>query len=325
MAKLLEVRDLNVTFRTRKGLVRAVNNLSFAIDAGEVLGIVGESGSGKSVSMGAVMGLIKDVNAEITGEVIFQGQDLLKKSDAELRAVRGKDIAMIFQDPMTALTPVYTIGWHIREQLQLHSSISSQAARARAIELLEEVGIPDPGKRVDQYPHEYSGGMRQRAIIAMALSLNPALLIADEPTTALDVTIQAQILDLLEQLRKTHNSSIIVITHDMGVVSEIASQVLVMYAGRAVERSSKDSLFQSPQHPYTKGLMNSVPRIDRARTSRLETISGQPASLLNLPEGCAFQTRCPHAQAACSAVPPFIADSRGFGAACVLLQGSSAQ
>jgi peptide/nickel transport system ATP-binding protein len=325
VAKLLEVRDLNVTFRTRKGLVRAVNNLSFAIDAGEVLGIVGESGSGKSVSMGAVMGLIKDANAEITGEVIFQGQDLLKKSDTELRAVRGKDIAMIFQDPMTALTPVYTIGWHIREQLQLHSSIYNQAARARAIELLEEVGIPDPGKRVDQYPHEYSGGMRQRAIIAMALSLNPALLIADEPTTALDVTIQAQILDLLEQLRKTHNSSIIVITHDMGVVSEIASQVLVMYAGRAVERSSKDSLFQSPQHPYTKGLMNSVPRIDRARTSRLETISGQPASLLNLPEGCAFQTRCPHAQAACSVVPPFIADSRGFGAACVLLQGSSAQ
>jgi peptide/nickel transport system ATP-binding protein len=190
----------------------------------------------------------------------------------------------------------------------------------RAIELLDEVGIPDPAKRVDQYPHEYSGGMRQRAIIAMALSLNPALLIADEPTTALDVTIQAQILDLLERLRQTHNSSIIVITHDMGVVSEIASQVLVMYAGRAVERSSKDSLFKSPQHPYTKGLMNSVPRIDRARTSRLETISGQPASLLNLPVGCAFQARCPQVKPACSSVPPFIADSQGFGAACILLE-----
>lgn len=320
MAKLLEVKNLSVTFRTRKGLVPAVNNLSFSIDAGEVLGIVGESGSGKSVSMGAVMGLIKDDNAEITGEVLFQGEDLLKKSDPELRAVRGKDIAMIFQDPMTALTPVYTVGWHICEQLQLHSSISKQAARARAIELLDEVGIPDPAKRVDQYPHEYSGGMRQRAIIAMALSLNPALLIADEPTTALDVTIQAQILDLLERLRKTHNSSIIVITHDMGVVSEIASQVLVMYAGRAVERSSKDSLFKSPQHPYTKGLMNSVPRIDRMRTSRLDTISGQPASLLNLPVGCAFQTRCPQVKPACSSVPPFIADSQGFGAACILLE-----
>ena len=320
MAKLLEVKNLSVTFRTRKGLVRAVNSLSFSIDAGEVLGIVGESGSGKSVSMGAVMGLIKDDNVEITGEVLFQGEDLLKKSDPELRAVRGKDIAMIFQDPMTALTPVYTVGWHIREQLQLHSSISKQAARARAIELLDEVGIPDPAKRVDQYPHEYSGGMRQRAIIAMALSLNPALLIADEPTTALDVTIQAQILDLLERLRKTHNSSIIVITHDMGVVSEIASQVLVMYAGRAVERSNKDSLFKSPQHPYTKGLMNSVPRIDRMRTSRLETISGQPASLLNLPVGCAFQARCPQVKPACSSVPPFIADSQGFGAACILLE-----
>jgi len=319
VAKLLEVKNLNVTFRTRKGLVHAVNNLSFSIDTGEVLGIVGESGSGKSVSMSAVMGLIKDDNAEITGEVIFQGNDLLKMSDPELRAVRGKDIAMIFQDPMTALTPVYTVGWHIREQLQLHGSISKQVARARAIELLDEVGIPDPAKRVDQYPHEYSGGMRQRAIIAMALSLNPALLIADEPTTALDVTIQAQILDLLERLRKTHNSSIIVITHDMGVVSEIASQVLVMYAGRAVERSSKNSLFESPKHPYTKGLMNSVPRIDRARTSRLETISGQPVSLLDLPVGCAFQPRCPQVKPACSSVPAFIADSQGFGAACILL------
>lgn len=320
MAKLLEVKDLNVTFRTRKGLVRAVNNLSFSIDAGEVLGIVGESGSGKSVSMSAVMGLVKDGNAEISGEVLFQGQDLLKKSEPELRAVRGKDIAMIFQDPMTALTPVYTIGWHIREQLQLHGSITKQAARARAIELLDEVGIPDPSKRVDQYPHEYSGGMRQRAIIAMALSLNPSLLIADEPTTALDVTIQAQILDLLERLRRTHNSSIIVITHDMGVVSEIASQVLVMYAGRAVERSSKESLFNTPKHPYTKGLMNSVPRIDRERTARLETIAGQPASLLNLPSGCAFQSRCPHVRSACSTTPEFIADSQGFGAACVLLK-----
>jgi peptide/nickel transport system ATP-binding protein len=214
---------------------------------------------------------------------------------------------------------VYTIGWHIREQLQLHSNISDKDAKARAIELLEEVGIPDPHKRVDQYPHEFSGGMRQRAIIAMALSLNPKLLIADEPTTALDVTIQAQILDLLERLRKTHNSSIIIITHDMGVVSELSSEVLVMYAGRMVERSTKSSLFANPQHPYTKGLMNSVPRVDRARTSRLETISGQPASLLNLPSGCAFRNRCPSAHAACTEQPTFVSDSHGYGAACFLL------
>ncbi|MFM8235925.1 MAG: ABC transporter ATP-binding protein, partial [Actinomycetota bacterium] len=223
---LLEVKNLSVSFKTRRGTVRAVRDLSFTLKRGEVLGIVGESGSGKSVSMNAVMGLIQDHNAEITGEVIFDGVDLLKKSDEELRAIRGKDIAMVFQDPMTALTPVYTIGWHIREQIQLHSDISNDAAHKRAIELLEEVGIPDPDKRVDQYPHEFSGGMRQRAIIAMALSLNPKLLIADEPTTALDVTIQAQILELLERLRKSHNSSIIIITHDMGVISELSSEVL---------------------------------------------------------------------------------------------------
>ena len=317
--KLLEVKNLCVSFKTRKGVVRAVNNLSFSINHGEVLGIVGESGSGKSVSMSAVMGLIKDENAEITGEVFFNGEDLLKKSDDELRAIRGKDIAMVFQDPMTALTPVYPIGWHIREQLQLHSDISDKAAKNRAVELLEEVGIPDPAKRVNQYPHEFSGGMRQRAIIAMALSLNPKLLIADEPTTALDVTIQAQILDLLEKLRKTHNSSIIIITHDMGVISELSSEVLVMYAGRMVERATKSSLFINPQHPYTKGLMNSVPRIDRARTLRLETISGQPASLLNLPSGCAFRTRCPSAHSACTDQPTFTSDSNGYGAACFLL------
>lgn len=317
--KLLAVKNLSVSFNTRKGVVRAVNNLSFSINHGEVLGIVGESGSGKSVSMSAVMGLIKDQNAEISGEVFFNGQDLLKKSDEELRLIRGKDIAMVFQDPMTALTPVYTIGWHIREQLQLHSDISNSAAKARAIELLEEVGIPDPAKRVDQYPHEFSGGMRQRAIIAMALSLNPKLLIADEPTTALDVTIQAQILDLLERLRKTYNSSIIVITHDMGVVAELSSEVLVMYAGRMVERATKNSLFASPTHPYTQGLMNSVPRIDRPRSSRLETISGQPASLLNLPSGCAFRTRCPAAHEACTKEPEFVADAQGYGAACFLL------
>lgn len=319
--KLLEVKDLNVTFSTRRGLVKAVNHLSFALGKGETLGIVGESGSGKSVSMNAVMGLVRDSNVNISGSVKFNGIDLLTQSDEQMRAIRGKEIAMVFQDPMTALTPVYTVGWHIIEQIRLHTEMSKEDAKKRAIEILDEVGIPDAKRRVDQYPHEFSGGMRQRAIIAMALSLNPALLIADEPTTALDVTIQAQILDLLKQLQQTHNSSIILITHDMGVVSEIADEVLVMYAGRMVERATKDALFAKPQHPYTQGLMNSVPRLDRPRTDRLEAIPGLPASLLALPQGCAFSTRCTKVHAACSNEPVFVADSNGYGKAC-FLEGS---
>jgi len=236
-----------------------------------------------------------------------------------MRQIRGKEIAMVFQDPMTALTPVYTVGWHIVEQIRLHTQLSNKEARDRAIEILDEVGIPDAKRRVDQYPHEFSGGMRQRAIIAMALSLNPALLIADEPTTALDVTIQAQILDLLMRLQEQHNSSIIIITHDMGVVSEIADEVLVMYAGRPVERATKQALFANPQHPYTQGLMSSVPRLDRPRTDRLEAIPGQPASLLHLPRGCAFSNRCPKAHDACQVRPEFVVDAQGHGAACVLV------
>jgi len=316
--KLLSVEDLNVTFSTRRGLVKAVNHLSFSLGKGETLGIVGESGSGKSVSMNAVMGLVRDSNVNISGSVKFNGIDLLTQSDDQMRAIRGKEIAMVFQDPMTALTPVYTVGWHIIEQIRLHTTMSKEDAKKRAIEILDEVGIPDAKRRVDQYPHEFSGGMRQRAIIAMALALNPSLLIADEPTTALDVTIQAQILDLLKQLQKTHNSSIIIITHDMGVVSEIADEVLVMYAGRMVERATKESLFAKPQHPYTQGLMNSVPRLDRPRTDRLEAIPGLPASLLALPQGCAFSTRCSKVHAACSTEPAFIADSQGYGKACHL-------
>jgi peptide/nickel transport system ATP-binding protein len=223
---------------------------------------------------------------------------------------------------MTALTPVYTVGWHIVEQIRLHTTLNKKEARERAIQILDDVGIPDAKRRVDQYPHEFSGGMRQRAIIAMALALNPALLIADEPTTALDVTIQAQILDLLMKLQEQHNSSIIIITHDMGVVSEIADEVLVMYAGRPVERASKSALFADPQHPYTQGLMNSVPRIDRQRSERLEAIPGQPASLLNLPVGCAFSDRCPKVNSACSVVPAFHTDSHGHGAACVLVKAN---
>ena len=247
--KILSVRDLRVSFETRRGIVKAVNGLSFDLNRGETLGIVGESGSGKSVSMNAVMGLLRDQNVKVSGEVIFKGANLLTKSDEEMQSIRGKEIAMVFQDPMTALTPVYTVGWHIVEQIRLHTKISKEKARQRAIEILDEVGIPDPHRRVDQYPHEFSGGMRQRAIIAMALGLNPALLIADEPTTALDVTIQAQILDLLIRLQKEHNSAIIIITHDMGVVSEIADNVLVMYAGKPVESASKTDLFKSPLHP----------------------------------------------------------------------------
>ena len=318
---LLEVKNLHVTFNTRRGLVRAVNDLSFELKKGQTLGIVGESGSGKSVSMNAVMGLLRDSNATISGEVFFNGEDLLKKNDDAMRTIRGKDIAMVFQDPMTALTPVYTVGWHIVEQIRLHAELSKEDARKRAIEILDEVGIPDPARRVDQYPHEFSGGMRQRAIIAMALALNPSLLIADEPTTALDVTIQAQILDLLKRLQKQHNSSIIIITHDMGVVSEIADEVLVMYAGRPVERASKQALFAAPQHPYTQGLMNSVPRLDRDSSTRLEAIPGQPASLLNLPVGCAFSNRCSKVHDACKVRPEFKTDASGHGAACFLVEG----
>jgi peptide/nickel transport system ATP-binding protein len=320
--KLLEVKDLHVTFETRRGDVRAVDGLNFSLNKGQTLGIVGESGSGKSVSMNAVMGLLRDANVKITGEVSFNGRDLLGMGDTDMRAIRGKEIAMVFQDPMTALTPVYSVGWHIVEQIRLHTDLTKAAAKLRAIEVLDEVGIPDPVRRFDQYPHEFSGGMRQRAIIAMALVLNPALLIADEPTTALDVTIQAQILDLLRRLQKQHNSSIIIITHDMGVVSEIADEVLVMYAGRPVETASKAALFSNPVHPYTKGLMNSVPRVDGPKADRLIAIPGQPASLLHLPSGCSFSNRCAMVHEACVQIPPFVFDSTGHGSACFLSRES---
>ena len=315
---LLEVKNLHVNFATSRGVVRAVDDLSFTLRTGETLGIVGESGSGKSVSMSAVMGLIRDRNATISGSVLFKGEDLITKSDEEMRTIRGNEIAMVFQDPMTALTPVYTVGWHIVEQIRLHTPMTKSQARERAIEILDEVGIPDAKRRVDQYPHEFSGGMRQRAIIAMALALNPKLLIADEPTTALDVTIQAQILDLLEKLKAQYQSSIIIITHDMGVVSEIADEVLVMYAGKMVERNTTRDIFQNPRHPYTQGLMNSVPRIDRKRTTHLDAIPGQPASLLNLPSGCAFSNRCAKVHAACNEKPPLVLNDLGYGSACFL-------
>ncbi|MBB2744493.1 UNVERIFIED_ORG: peptide/nickel transport system ATP-binding protein [Microbispora rosea subsp. rosea] len=294
---LLEVSDLSIRF----GGFTAVDGLSFSVRPGEVLGVVGESGSGKSVSMLGVLGLIRTPGAAISGKVVFRGRDLLALKNPEMRAIRGREIAMIFQDPMTALTPVYTIGWQIAEQVRAHEKVSRRAARDRAIKLLDEVGIPAPEQRVDAYPHEFSGGMRQRAVIAMALSCNPALLIADEPTTALDVTTQAQILDLLRRLRADHGSAVVMITHDMGVVSEIADEVLVMYGGRAVERGSRTEVFHAPRHPYTWGLLDSVPRVIGPRVRRLPTIPGTPGAA---GQGCPFADRCAHRFAACAEAPP---------------------
>jgi peptide/nickel transport system ATP-binding protein len=301
---LLDVRDLTVQFRTRQGVIRAVDHLSFSVAAGQVLGIVGESGSGKSVTCLAVLRLLTAPDVTITGEVRFRGRDLLALGDKELRSVRGREIAMIFQDPMTALTPVYTAGWHIAEQIRAHEKVSRRAARARAVQLLDEVGIPNPQQRVDAYPHQFSGGMRQRVVIAMALAGNPALLIADEPTTALDVTIQAQILDLMQRLRRDHGSSILLITHDMGVVSQIADEVLVMYGGRAAETGARQAVFHRPAHPYTWGLLSSVPRTDRPRTRRLAAIPGQPISPLQLPPGCRFAPRCHRVRERCGVEEP---------------------
>jgi peptide/nickel transport system ATP-binding protein len=305
-APLLEVRDLRVSFRTEDGLVRAVDGLSLEVAAGGVLGIVGESGSGKTVSMMAVMRLIRDPNAVVEGEVLYRGRDLMRLSGREMRSMRGREIAMIFQDPMTSLTPVYTVGWQIAEQLRAHARVGRKAARARAVELLREVGIPNAERRVDDYPHQFSGGMRQRVMIAIALACNPSLLIADEPTTALDVTIQAQILELMKRLRRDHGSSIVLITHDMGVVADIAERVVVMYAGRVVEEAPKASLFRDPQHPYTWGLLGSMPRVNRPRVRRLAAIPGAPPSLLSPPAGCSFAPRCAHRFELCSSQPELL-------------------
>ena len=300
---LLEVRDLRVAFRSEEGLVRAVDGVSLSVAPGEVVGIVGESGSGKTVSMLAVMRLIRDPNAVIEGHVFHRGRDLLQLSQNEIRSVRGREIAMVFQDPMTSLTPVYTVGWQIAEQLRAHERLSKKQARARTVELLAEVGIPNPERRADDFPHQFSGGMRQRVMIAMALSCNPSLLIADEPTTALDVTIQAQILELMKRLQRDHGSSILLITHDMGAVADIAERVVVMYAGRIVEEGPRAAVFRDPQHPYTWGLLGSIPRVDRPRVRRLVAIPGAPPSPLELWEGCPFEPRCPHRFDRCSTRP----------------------
>ncbi len=306
VAPLLDVRHLHVAFRTEDGVAEAVDDLSLTVAPGEILAIVGESGSGKTVSMMAVMRLIRDPNAIVDGEILYRGRDLMTVSKDQIRSIRGREIAMIFQDPMTALTPVYTVGWHIAEQIRAHSRVSSEQARIRAIELLAEVGIANPDRRVDDYPHQFSGGMRQRVMIAMALSCDPALLIADEPTTALDVTIQAQILDLLKRLRDDHGSAIILVTHDIGVVASVAERVAVMYAGRIVEEAPKASLFRNPQHPYTWGLLGSMPRLDRPRLRRLAAIPGAPPSPFAPPEGCRFAPRCPHRFNLCSIQPELL-------------------
>jgi len=300
---LLKVEDLQVRFLTEDGIVRAVDGVSFDLNEGEVLAIVGESGCGKSVTAQTLMGLTRGQNAEFDGQILYEGQELLSASDQQLRRIRGKDIAMVFQDPMTSLHPVYKVGWQIIEQIQAHEKISGAEARARAIELLAEVGIPQPESRVDNYPHEFSGGMRQRAMIAMAMANNPRVLIADEPTTALDVTIQAQIIQLMSRLARDRDAAAILITHDLGVVAEIADRVLVMYAGMVVETGTLEEIFYDPQHPYTWGLLGSLARVDDDRRERLPSIRGAPPSLLARPKGCPFRPRCPHEFDKCLELP----------------------
>ena len=304
---LLEVRDLKVSFRTEDGLIQAVDGVSLSLSEGETLGIVGESGSGKSVTMMSVMRLINDPNAHFEGEVVYKGRDLMKLTRDQMRKIRGSGIAMIFQDPMTSLNPVYRIGWQIAEQIQAHEQISKRAARARAVELLTAVGIPHAAERVDNYPHQFSGGMRQRVMIAMAISCNPDTLIADEPTTALDVTIQAQILSLIRKLKNDFGTAVVLITHDMGVVADLADKIAVMYAGRIVEQGDRRDVFYDAQHPYTWGLLGSIARLDRPKPRRLSTIPGLPPSLLRLPPGCAFGDRCAHRFDRCDERPALLA------------------
>jgi peptide/nickel transport system ATP-binding protein len=301
---LLSVRDLRVGFATEGGRLQAVDGVSFDVAAGEVLAIVGESGSGKSVTAQTIIGLTRSYNARIEGSVRLRDEELLDASDADLRSVRGERIGMVFQDPMTSFNPVYRVGDQIVEAIRAHrDEVGKDEGRERAVELLDSVGIPNAERRVDDYPHQFSGGMRQRAMIAMALALDPELLIADEPTTALDVTIQAQVLRLLERLNRERNLATVLITHDLGVVAEVADRVMVMYAGRVVEQGALDEIFYDPQHPYTWGLLGSLTRLDRPRPRRLPQIRGAPPSLLSLPRGCPFRPRCPHEFGKCGELP----------------------
>jgi len=295
---LLEVSDLQVSFPTRDGVVQAVRGLTFSVDSGQTLGIVGESGSGKSVSTQTIMGLTR--GARVTGQALFEGQDLLTMNRDQLRKVRGAKIGMIFQDPLSSLHPYYRVGWQIVEMIREHDHEMSKAqARARAIELLRLVGIPQADRRVDDFPHQFSGGMRQRAMIAMAMALNPALLIADEPTTALDVTVQAQVLQVIERLQHEFGMAVILITHDLGVVADVADNVVVMYAGAAMEKADRRTIFFANHHPYTEGLLQSLPAYGGGARERLRPIPGQPPSLITLPPGCPFHPRCPYVMDRC--------------------------
>jgi oligopeptide/dipeptide ABC transporter ATP-binding protein len=301
---LLEASDLRVRFATEDGVVQAVDEVSFEVEPGQTLGIVGESGSGKSVTNLTSRGLTRGENTEIVGSASFEGEDLIAADDERLRRVRGNEIGMIFQDPLSSLHPFYKVGAQLVEAVQAHQGLSDRDARARAIDYLGLVGVPSPERRFGDYPHEFSGGMRQRAMIAMALINEPKLLIADEPTTALDVSIQAQILQLIERLQSELGMAVIMITHDLGVIAETADEVLVMYAGRVVEQGTLDEIFYDPQHPYTWGLLGSLTRLDKPRPERLPQIRGMPPSLLNPPQGCHFRPRCPHAFGKCTEVPP---------------------
>ncbi|WP_055587597.1 ABC transporter ATP-binding protein [Peterkaempfera griseoplana] len=325
--EFLAVRDLKVHFPTDDGVVKSVDGLSFTLERGKTLGIVGESGSGKSVTSLSIMGLHRNVGKKlgprISGEIWLDGQELVSASKDEVRRLRGQKMAMIFQDPLTAMHPFFTVGQQIIEGYrQHHPEAKKQQARSHAIQLLDRVGIPQPDKRVDNYPHEFSGGMRQRAMIAMALANDPSLLIADEPTTALDVTVQAQILDLIRDLQQEFGSSVIIITHDLGVVAELADDILVMYGGKCIEKGSSAELFTRPEHPYTWGLLGSMPRIDRDLQDRLIPVKGSPPSLINLPSGCAFNPRCPYADRtggrSTAEVPELVEVTPGHLAACHL-------
>ncbi len=309
----LDVRSLKVAFTTDDGLVKAVDGVSFSLGRGKTLGIVGESGSGKSVTSLGILGLHRGRgrNADVSGEVWLDGEELISSSAERVRQLRGRKMAMIFQDPLTSMHPYFTIGSQIVEAYRVHNNVSKKVARQRAIDMLGRVGIPRPERRVDDYPHEFSGGMRQRAMIAMALVCNPELLIADEPTTALDVTVQAQILDLIRDLQGEFGSAVIIITHDLGVVAELADDIMVMYGGKCVEYGAADELFWRPEHPYTWGLLGSMPRVDRDVRDRLVPIKGSPPSLINLPSGCAFHPRCPYAERngiPCRTVVPDLSD-----------------
>ena len=309
--KLLSVRNLKTSFFTHVGEVKAVRGISFDVNEGEVLGIVGESGSGKSVTSLSIMGLLQYPGRVVDGEILLNGEDILTYSKNQMRRVRGKEIAMIFQDPMTSLNPVYTIGNQVMEMILEHEKMTKREARARAIEMLKLVGIPAAEKRIDSYPHEFSGGMRQRVMIALALSCNPKLLIADEPTTALDVTIQAQILNLIKKLNRQFGMTTMLITHDLGVVATVCDKVAVMYGGLIMEYGTADEIFYHPRHPYTMGLLGSIPHVDGGEKRRLIPIDGTPPDLINPPKGCPFSTRCKYCMNVCTREqPPYYAEDK---------------